>query len=239
MQEAWALIQQGGSLMIPIIVASMISIFVFFERLWALRPSQVIPHDLILLVMERIRAGQFEEAKALCTENHSTAAAVIYGGLTRLYGGRAAMKEAFEEVGQVEVSYLGRYVELLGTIASVAPLMGLLGTVVGMIDVFRALVNEVGAQGGAVNPASLASGIWGALITTAAGLSAAIPAYLGYKYLLSHVDRLALELEEVSLTLLELAHPTPLPTEKESQVSTTTHTQSVHKQSVLNDEEVD
>ena len=209
MQEAWALIQQGGSLMIPIIVASIISVFVFFERLWSLRPSQVIPHELVLLVIERVRAGQIEEAKALCDESDSTAAAVVYGGLTRLYGGRAAMKEAFEEVGQVEVSYLGRYVELLGTIASVTPLMGLLGTVVGMIDVFRALVNEVGAQGGAVNPASLASGIWGALITTAAGLSAAIPAYLGYKYLLSHVDRLALELEEVSLSLLELAHPTP------------------------------
>jgi len=114
-------------------------------------------------------------------------------------------------VGRVEVAYLGRYVELLGTIASVAPLMGLLGTVVGMIDVFRALVAEVGAQGGAVNPASLASGIWAALITTAAGLSAAIPAYLGYKFLLAHVDRLALELEEVSLALLELAHPTAPP----------------------------
>jgi biopolymer transport protein ExbB len=209
MEQLLGFIQQGGALMIPIIAASVISVFVFFERLWSLRPSKVLPHDLILVVMERVRAGEVEEAKRLCEGEPSTASAVIFGGLSRTYGGRAVMKEGFEEVGQVEVAYLGRYVELLGTIATIAPLMGLLGTVVGMIDVFRALVSEVGAGGGAVNPASLASGIWGALITTAAGLSAAIPAYVGYKYLLAHVDRLALELEEVALSLLELAHPTP------------------------------
>jgi len=195
--------------MIPIIAASVISIFVFFERLWALRPSIVLPHDLVLRVMERVRAGRVDEARVLCEATPSTVASVMYGGLSRAHGGRSVMKEGFEEVGQVEVAHLGRYVELLGTIATIAPLMGLLGTVVGMIDVFRALVTEVGATGGNVNPASLASGIWAALITTAAGLSAAIPAYVGYKYLLAHVDRLALELEEVALTLLELAHPTP------------------------------
>jgi len=211
MQQAWSFIQQGGVLMVPIIASSIISIFVFFERLWSLRASRVIPHELVAALMGRAREGQLREALALCEASGSTAAAVAHGGLSRAGGGRAAMKEAFEEVGRVEVAYLGRYVELLGTIASVAPLMGLLGTVVGMIDVFRALVAEVGAQGGAVNPASLASGIWAALITTAAGLSAAIPAYLGYKFLLAHVDRLALELEEVSLALLELAHPTAPP----------------------------
>jgi biopolymer transport protein ExbB len=207
MQQAWAFILQGGVLMLPIIASSVISIFVFFERLWSLRVSRVIPNELVVALMGRAREGQLSEALALCEASHSTVAAVAHGGLSRARGGRAAMKEAFEEVGQVEVAYLGRYVELLGTIASVAPLLGLLGTVVGMIDVFRSLVAEVGAQGGAVNPASLASGIWAALITTAAGLSAAIPAYLGYKYLLAHVDRLALELEEVSLALLELCHP--------------------------------
>ena len=85
--------------------------------------------------------------------------------------------------------------------------MGLLGTVIGMIDVFQSVVNEVNSQGGVVNPASLADGIWTALITTAAGLSAAIPAYLGYKYLLAHVDHLAIELEEISLLFLETTFP--------------------------------
>jgi biopolymer transport protein ExbB len=118
------------------------------------------------------------------------------------------MKEALEEIGQIEVAYLGRYIELLGTIASITPLLGLLGTVIGMIDVFRAVVNEVSTQGGMVNPASLANGIWVALITTAAGLSAAIPAFLGYKYLLGHIDRLSVELEEIGLSLLEAVYPT-------------------------------
>jgi biopolymer transport protein ExbB len=207
MNQAWAFIHQGGVLMIPIIAASVISLFVFFERLWSLRSAQVIPHDFVSLILQRAKEDRVSEAITLCEANDSTAAAVIHGGLSRSHGGRGVMKEALEEVGQIEVSYLGRYIELLGTIATIAPLLGLLGTVVGMIDVFRAVVNEVSAQGGGVNPASLASGIWTALMTTAAGLSAAIPAYLGYKYLLSHVDRLAIELEEISLALLEIAYP--------------------------------
>ena len=207
MNSTWEIIQQGGALMIPIISASIVSLCVFFERLWALRSSRVVPHDLIALALERASAARFEEAITLCRGSSSTAATVIYRGLTQRGSSRAQMKESLEEIGQIEVAYLGRYIELLGTIASVAPLLGLLGTVVGMIDVFRAVVSEVSAQGGAVNPASLASGIWSALITTAAGLSAAIPAFLGYKYLIGHVDRIAVELEEIGLSLLEVVYP--------------------------------
>ena len=209
MNPTWSMLQQGGALMIPIIAASIISLFVFFERLWALRPSKVIPPDFVHLVLERSAEGKVNEAMALCEGSSSTASALIHRGLMRRGTQRAHMKEALEEIGQIEVAYLGRYIELLGTIATIAPLMGLLGTVIGMIDVFRAVVSEVSAHGGMVNPASLASGIWSALITTAAGLSAAIPAYLGYKYLLSHIDRLAVEMEEIGLSLLEVVYPTP------------------------------
>ena len=209
MHSTWTLIQQGGALMIPIISASIISLFVFFERLWSLRPSRVIPPELVLLAIERSEEGRYSEAMTLCEGSSSTVAAIVYNGLKRRGQQRAHMKEALEEIGQIEVSYLNRYVELLGTIATIAPLMGLLGTVIGMIDVFRAVVTEVGVQGGMVNPASLASGIWAALITTAAGLSAAIPAFLGYKYLVGYIDRLAVELEEIGLSLLEAVYPTP------------------------------
>lgn len=194
--------------MIPIISASVISLCVFFERLWSLRSSRVIPVELVSLTLTRAGEGRVEEAMALCEGSHSTAAALMHRGLARRGADRAQMKEALEEVGQIEVAYLNRYIELLGTIASITPLLGLLGTVIGMIDVFRAVVNEVGAQGGMVNPASLANGIWVALITTAAGLSAAIPAFLGYKYLLGHIDRLSVELEEIGLSLLEAIYPT-------------------------------
>ena len=209
MNLIWETVQQGGALMVPIISASVISLCVFFERLWSLRSGRVIPVELISLALARAEEGRAEEAMALCEGSRSTAAAMIHRGLARRGETRAHMKEALEEIGQIEIAYLSRYIELLGTIASVTPLLGLLGTVIGMIDVFRAVVNEVGAQGGMVNPASLANGIWVALITTAAGLSAAIPAFLGYKYLIGHIDRLAVELEEIGLGLLEAIYPTP------------------------------
>jgi biopolymer transport protein ExbB len=216
MNPILSMLQQGGILMIPIIAASIVSLFVFFERLWSLRPSKVIPVELVHLVLDRSSEGKYNEAMALCEGSGSTASALIHRGLMRRGAARAQMKEALEEIGQIEVSYLGRYIELLGTIATIAPLMGLLGTVIGMIDVFRAVVSEVSAHGGMINPASLASGIWAALITTAAGLSAAIPAFLGYKYLLGHVERLAVELEEIGLSLLETVYPTLSSTESSS-----------------------
>lgn len=208
MNSAWTIIQQGGMLMIPIISASIISLFVFLERLWSLRPANIIPPELVTRILDKSSVGQYSEALTLCESSQSTVASILHRGLSKRGLHRAQMKEALEEVGQIEVAYLSRYIELLGTIATIAPLMGLLGTVIGMIDVFRAVVNEVGAQGGMVNPASLANGIWAALITTAAGLSAAIPAFIGYKYLLGYIDRLAVELEEVGLSLLEAVYPT-------------------------------
>jgi biopolymer transport protein ExbB len=203
----WTLLQQGGLLMIPIIAASLISFIIFFERIWSLRSDQVIPKIWVQNIMDLIQKGQFKQALTVCKSHPSTAAVILKGGLEASTLDRTHMKEAFEEVGQVEVSYLGRYIEVLGTIATITPLIGLLGTVVGMIDVFRTVVDEVALQGGGVNPASLAAGIWVALITTAAGLTAAIPAFIGYKYLLSHIEKLAIELEEISLLVLELVYP--------------------------------
>ena len=207
MNQVWTLLQQGGLLMIPIVAASLISFIIFFERLWALRSDQVIPKIWIQHVIKLIQDGQFKQALTLCNSHPSTVAMILKGGLEASTHDRTQMKEAFEEVGQVEVNYLGRYIEILGTIATIAPLLGLLGTVVGMIDVFRTVVDEISIQGGGVNPASLASGIWVALITTAAGLTAAIPAFLGYKYLLAHIERLTIELEEISLLVLEIVYP--------------------------------
>ena len=197
--------------MIPIMIASFISLAVFLERLWTLRRTQILPEDFIRLIFQKVSENKRTEAITLCEGNRSTASTIISNGLRRSKGTRTQSKEAFEEIGQIEVTYLSSYVEVLGTIATITPLMGLLGTVIGMIDVFRAVVAEVSLQGGAVNPASLAGGIWSALITTAAGLSAAIPAFIGYKYLLAHLDRIAVELEEVAIELLDLLHPEGMP----------------------------
>ena len=208
---ALSFIERGGILMIPIMIASFISLAVFLERLWTLRRTQILPEDFIRLIFQKVSENKLTEARTLCEGRRSTASVIISHGLRRSKGTRTQSKEAFEEIGQIEVTYLSSYVEVLGTIATITPLMGLLGTVIGMIDVFRAVVAEVSLQGGAVNPASLAGGIWSALITTAAGLSAAIPAFIGYKYLLAHLDRIAVELEEVAIELLDLLHPEGTP----------------------------
>lgn len=221
MSELFAFLKQGGVLMIPIAAFSVVALGVFLERLWALRPGVVIPRDFLGLIRRKVTEDKAGEALTLCEGNRSAASAVVASGLRHAGRARDVIKEAFEEVGRLEVTHLSRFVEVLGTIAAVTPLLGLLGTVVGMIEVFRTVVAEAGTAAGPVNPASLANGIWAALLTTAAGLSVAIPAFLGYKYLLSRVDRLAIEMEEVCLDLLDLlteAEPaTPTPVEEPAQ----------------------
>lgn len=204
MTELVEFLKKGGILMIPILAFSVVALMVFLERAWALRGGRVIPRDFLALIRTKVRDGRTYEAMTLCEGNRSLASTVVASGLRHAGRDRDVIKEAFEEVGRIEVTHLGRFVEVLGTIAAVTPLLGLLGTVVGMIDVFRAVVAEAGTAAGPVNPGSLANGIWAALLTTAAGLSVAIPAYLGYKYLLARVDRLAIEMEEASLDLLDL-----------------------------------
>ena len=207
MTELFEFLQRGGLIMYPIAVFSVIALMVFIERVMALRSQRVIPKQLCVHVRRKLNDGKPAEALALCEADNSSMAAILASGIRRYSRPRDTIKEAFEEVGRLEVTYLNRFVELLGTIAAVTPLIGLLGTVVGMIDVFRTVVEEVGVSAGAVNPGSLANGIWAALLTTAAGLSVAIPAYLGYRYLLSRVERLAIEMEEVSLSLLDEMTP--------------------------------
>ena len=207
MSEVMLFFQKGGILMIPIVAFSVVALAVFLERAWVLRRERVVPTEFVQLIQRKIGESKPAEALTLCEASDSSISAILASGLRRHGQGRAQIKEVFEEVGRVEVTHLGRFVEVMGTIAAVAPLVGLLGTVVGMIDVFRAVVSD-GA--GPVNPATLASGIWTALLTTAAGLAVAIPAYIGYRYQLSRVDRLALEMEEVTLHTLDLLEPVDL-----------------------------
>ncbi|MCP4677629.1 MAG: MotA/TolQ/ExbB proton channel family protein, partial [Deltaproteobacteria bacterium] len=118
---------------------------------------------------------------------------------------RAEIKSVLEESGRREVTRMERYIEAMGTTASVEPLLGLLGTVIGMIQVFQKVV--VTSREGAVDPGLLANGIWQALITTAAGLSVAIVAFIGYRYLLSRSNRYAIDMEEGALKLVDILCP--------------------------------
>ncbi len=190
---------KGGILMVPILACSVIGLAVFFERAWMLRASRNVPRDLARRVEDLFRRGQVEEAMALCRRSRSPLARVLMAALKNAGLERDAVKEAVQEVGRREAAHLERYVGVLGTVANVSPLLGLLGTVSGMIKAFTVISVE-----GVGNPASLAGGISEALITTAAGLTVAIPAFVAYRYFLGKVDRIVLELEQHAIHFVDL-----------------------------------
>jgi biopolymer transport protein ExbB len=189
---------KGGVVMYPILICSIVSLAVFLERLWALRRSKVIPEELLFEVFDLLNKGKVQEAQRLCRTSESSLAQILYAGLSNLGKGRLTVREKIEEVGRREVSFLERYLNVISTIASIATLLGLLGTVTGMIKTFKVL-----AAKGIAEPGDVAGGISEALITTAAGLIVAIPSLVMYNYLRSKVRSLTLELEEVALKLLD------------------------------------
>ncbi|MBK8266636.1 MAG: MotA/TolQ/ExbB proton channel family protein [Nannocystis sp.] len=198
------LFEQGGPLMWAILTASIVGVGVFLERLWTLQRSKVLPRAFVERIRALVAKGKTSEALLLCEENASSIALVMAAAL-RTYEHerqRGDIKEAVEEVGAREVAHMDRNVEIVGTIATITPLLGLLGTVVGMIQVFREFVSAYAA--GAVGPDSFAQGIWQALITTAYGLTVAIPTLLLYRYLQGRNNRLVLEMEEDAMGIVNL-----------------------------------
>lgn len=195
---ALSLLEKGGALMVPIGLLSVVAATLFFERLWALRAGRIAPADLHKRVTELIRAGRLDAAENACAASHCALARIALAALRHARVARAELKEIMEEAGQLEVTTMGRFIEGVGTVASVAPLLGLLGTVTGMIRVFQEVASSAEPQ---VN--QLAGGIWEALVTTGAGLTVAIPAFLAYRWLQGLLDRRVGLLQERSLELLD------------------------------------
>ena len=206
MSEAFDFLTKGGWLMIPIGISSIVALAFFLERIWSLQRSKVIPARFLEIVGKLLRERRFDEAEALCHGNDSHIAPILEAGIRYQGRDRSVVKEVMEEIGQREVSYMERFVGAVGAIATVAPLLGLLGTVTGMITVFQRVVNQT-AAGQAADPGALANGIWEALITTAAGLTVAIPSYLAYRYIMGTIDRYAVEMADVSLRMAEYLVP--------------------------------
>lgn len=195
---------KGGIVMIPIVLCSMLALSIFIERLWSVKRERVLPKALFRNVEHMLREGKIGEALYLCGRNDSCLSRIILAGL-KSHGKRASdIKEAIEEAGRREVALLDKHTGILGTVANITPLLGLLGTVSGMIKAF-----EVISEAGIGDPAVLAGGISEALITTASGLTVAIPAFVSYKFLLSRTDALVMEMEEYSLRLSELLQEEP------------------------------
>lgn len=190
---------RGGVLMIPIALCSIIALAIFLERLWSLRRSRVIPRDFLIEIEDLIRREKIPEAITRCRKDNSSMANIIVAGIRNFGKRREIVKESIEEIGRREAAILERYINVVGTIAAIAPLLGLLGTVFGMIKAFDVISIQ-----GVGNPSTLAGGISEALITTAAGLVVAIPTFVLYRYLANKADALIVEMEEHSIRMVDL-----------------------------------
>lgn len=194
----WELISAGGWLMLPIILSSVIAVAIVLERLWALRSSRVAPPNLLGQVWRWIKEGQLDASRLKNLRADSPLGEILAAGLANTRFGREVMKESIQEAATKVIHELERYLNTLGTIASITPLLGLLGTVIGMIDVFTALMLQ-----GSGNTAVLAGGISKALITTAAGLTVAIPALFFHRFFMRRVDELVVAMEQEATKLVE------------------------------------
>ena len=208
MSNAVQWLEYGGIMLIPIAVASVVGLALFVARWLSHRRDRVIPEPVRRRVVDAARGEDWSGAERICTKSDAPISRVFAEGLRFRNAGRGEIRSALEDVGRRELNRLERYVGAIGALASVTPLMGLLGTVMGMIRVFQGGVQEAGTEG-MVDPTALAGGIWEALVTTAAGLAVAIPLYLGYRYLLGRLDALSVDMEEAAGDLLDALAPPP------------------------------
>ncbi|MFH1135524.1 MAG: MotA/TolQ/ExbB proton channel family protein [Pseudomonadota bacterium] len=192
------LMQRGGWLMYPIFLCSIAALGVFIERLIKLRRKRVIPSELMRNVNDLIQRRKISDAIYLCQAHPSSMARIYHAALKISGHPRSAIKEVVQEVGRREAEDMLRYISVLSTAASISPLLGLLGTVSGMIKTFNMI-----SYYGVGNPGALAAGISEALLTTAAGLSVAIPTLVCHKFISGKADALISELEEQSIILVE------------------------------------
>ncbi len=192
------IVQAGGWLMLPIIACSIIAAGIILERLWTLNPKRVLPRDLTADAWDRVSSNRLDRDYLAELHASSPLGQVLAAGLVNRHASREVIKESVEDSGRHVVHDLERLLNTLGTIAAITPLLGLLGTVIGMIKVFQAITTF-----GVGNPGVLAGGISEALITTAAGLSVAIPALIAYRYLRGRVNALVVSMEKEAMKLLE------------------------------------
>jgi biopolymer transport protein ExbB len=194
----WEIVRAGGMFMWPIILCSVGAAAIILERLWTLQEKRVLPRDLTDRVWKLVEANQVNDKIVTALEQNSPLGRVLASGLNNRHRGREVMMERLEDTGRHVIHELERFLNTLGTIASISPLLGLLGTVTGIIKAFNAI-----QQGGMGDPRMLSGGIAEALITTAAGLCVAIPALIGYRYLRGRVERYVVEMEKDAIKLAD------------------------------------
>lgn len=187
----WEIVRAGGPFMWPIILCSVIAVAIVAERLWTLQVRRVMPPELTRKVWQLVESGQVNDRVIAALEQNSVLGRLLAVGLSNRHRDRAILTERLEDAGRHAVHDLERFLNTLGTIAGVSPLLGLLGTVTGIIKAFEAL-----AAGGIGDPRALSGGISEALIATAAGLCVAIPSLIAFRYLRGRVDGLVVQMEK-------------------------------------------
>jgi biopolymer transport protein ExbB len=191
----------GGWVMWPILFCSVVALGIVLERAWTLREPRVIPSHLVAQVWQLLKANDLGIDKIESVRASSPLGRVLAAGLALRDAPREIMKERIEDIGRHVAHELERYLNTLGTIAAIAPLLGLLGTVTGLIQVFTVITEE-----GLGNPASMAGGISEALITTVAGLCVAIPALVAYRFFRGRIAELVVRMEEEAIRLIDALH---------------------------------
>lgn len=197
---AFDLIQKGGPIMWPILLLSIVAVGIFFERFYFFHRNSPPVDAFLSGITNLIRRGQYDEALVRCDDAYGPAVRVVQAALLKRDLPKAELREIVQEVAQMQVPRLESNLAIIGTIAQIAPLLGLLGTVTGMISAFMTISQAQGA----VPVNNLASSIWEALITTAGGLCVAIPCYVAYNYLASRVQAILVDMERCGIEVIQL-----------------------------------
>ncbi|WP_019530257.1 MotA/TolQ/ExbB proton channel family protein [Dasania marina] len=195
------LVTSGGWLMLPIILCSILAVAICVERIIALNPQKIAPRNLLGQVWGWLKNNQLDAKKLRELKASSPLGRILAAGLSNSMHGRDVMKESIQEAAAHVIHDLEHFLDTLGTISAIAPLLGLLGTVIGMIKVFTAIMLQ-----GTGNAGVLAGGISEALITTAAGLTVAIPALVMHRYFLRRIDTIVITLEQETIKLVDALH---------------------------------
>ena len=195
------IVKAGGPLMWPILLCCVGVIAITVERLWALMPSKIAPKHQLGEVWNLIQSNKLDGAKLKEMRKSSALGRILAAGLNNSRHGREVMKDSIQEAASQVIHDMERFLTILGVIAAITPLLGLLGTVIGMIIVFNDIMIE-----GTGNAGILAGGISQALITTAAGLSVAIPAMISHRFFLRRVDTLVVTMEQEAVKLVDALH---------------------------------
>lgn len=198
--QPFEIMEQGGILMWPIFACSIVGLAITIERFLVLRRATIDTREFMDTMRQVLRQNRIQEAIEICDETHAPVARIMKAGILKHNRSKEEIREAIEDAGHLEIPRLERHLSALATCGNISPLLGLLGTVSGMIKAFAQIQNLRGQ----VNPSDLAEGIGNALMTTAAGLTVAIPVYVVYNYLVTRVDNMVVEMEISSSELVDL-----------------------------------